>query len=76
MALATLQSDRQTVLLWTVVVGATTMIFGIIKMLIGVRVADHFELAKYDAHHRKTHRRCPIRDDCVECVESAHCVGS
>lgn len=42
----TFKATAKPVLIGTAVVGATTMIFGIIMMLIGVRVADQFELAR------------------------------
>ncbi|MCW5552945.1 MAG: sodium-translocating pyrophosphatase [Verrucomicrobiae bacterium] len=42
----TFKATAKPVLIGTAVVGATTMIFGIIMLLIGVRVNDYYELAK------------------------------
>ncbi len=42
----TFKATAKPVLIGTAVVGATTMIFGIIMLLIGVRVTDQFELLK------------------------------
>ncbi len=42
----TFKATAKPVLIGTAVVGATTMIFGIIMLLIGVRVTDQFELVK------------------------------